>query len=98
LSHVYFFDDCIDCDVAAANCILNSDQSTSAIEACFATFDDCLLEFQCIPPNGNGMVGGTLIPIDTTAVLLAGAQMTAYWMIPIIVAGIGFAIVIARKF
>jgi len=47
----------------------------------------------------NGQpVGGTLIPIDKTAVLLAGAQMTAYWMIPVIVAGIGFAIVIARKF
>ncbi len=43
-------------------------------------------------------VGGILIPIDTTMVLLAGSQMTASWMIPVIVAGIGFAIVIARKF
>ncbi len=44
------------------------------------------------------VVGGTLLPIDTTAVLVAGTQVTAYWMIPIIVAGIGIAIVIARKF
>ncbi len=44
------------------------------------------------------LVGGSLVPIDTTSLLLAGTQMTASWMIPVIVAGIGIAIVIARKF
>ena len=43
-------------------------------------------------------VGGSLTPIDTTMVLVAGAQSISAWMIPVIVAGIGFAIVIARKF
>ena len=43
-------------------------------------------------------IGGTLIPIDKTSLLLVGAQMTAAWMIPVIIAGIGIAIVIARKF
>jgi len=43
-------------------------------------------------------VGGELIPLDTTMVLAAGAQYTAAWMIPVIVSGIGIAIVIARKF
>ncbi len=43
-------------------------------------------------------VGGEFIPLDTTMVLTAGAQYTAAWMIPVIVSGIGFAIVIARKF
>jgi len=43
-------------------------------------------------------VGGELIPLDTSALILAGAQMNAAWMIPVIVSGIGFAIVIARKF
>jgi len=43
------------------------------------------------------MVAGTLIPIDTTMVLLAGTHSTASWMIPVIVSGIGFAIIIARK-
>jgi len=38
-------------------------------------------------------VGGELIPIDTTMVLVAGTQMTAAWMIPVIVSGIGIAIV-----
>ncbi len=55
-----------------------------------------------VPDNGgmppSGTVGGKMIPIDSTMVLLAGTQMTAAWMIPVIVAGIGFAIVIARKF
>ncbi len=43
-------------------------------------------------------VGGDIIPLDTTMVLVAGSQNTAAWMIPVIVSGIGFAIVIARKF
>jgi len=42
-------------------------------------------------------VGGTMIPLDTTALLLAGAQMNAAWMIPVIVLAIGIGIVIARK-
>jgi len=43
-------------------------------------------------------VGGIFEGVDTTALLVAGAQMNAAWMIPVLVAGIGFAIVIARKF
>jgi len=43
-------------------------------------------------------VAGTVLQIDTTAVLVAGTQMTASWMIPVIVSGIGIGIVIARKF
>jgi len=43
-------------------------------------------------------VGGEIIPLDTTMVLVAGSQNTAAWMIPVIVSGIGIAIVIARKF
>ena len=49
--------------------------------------------------NGNGnTVGGELIPIDTTMVLLGATQTATAWMIPVIVAGIGIAIVVARKF
>ena len=43
-------------------------------------------------------VGGEIIPLDTTMVLVAGTHSVAAWMIPVIVSGIGFAIVIARKF
>ena len=45
----------------------------------------------------NLPVGGTSIPIDTTSLLLAGAQMTAYWLIPVIVAGAGIVLVFVRK-
>jgi len=44
------------------------------------------------------LVGGTILPIDSTSLILAGAQMTAAWMIPVIIAGVGIAIVITRKF
>jgi len=58
------------------------------------------------PPGTTGVfpdctpvaVGGEMIPLDTTMILLAGSQMTAAWILPVIVAGLGFAIVIARKF
>ncbi len=52
-------------------------------------------QVSCMPSTP---VGGELIPLDTTMILVAGAQHTAAWMIPVIVSGIGFAIVIARKF
>ena len=43
-------------------------------------------------------VGGEIIPLDTTMILVAGTQNIAAWMIPVIVSGIGIGIVIARKF
>jgi len=44
------------------------------------------------------VVGGILDAINTKAVVLAGAHLTASWLIPVIVAGIGIGFVIARKF
>jgi len=43
-------------------------------------------------------VGGEISPITTSALLLAGAQNSMAWMIPVIVSAIGIGIVIARKF
>jgi len=37
----------------------------------------------------NRAVGGTFIPIDTTALLLAGIQSSAIWMLPILVGATG---------
>ena len=42
-------------------------------------------------------VGGELIPLETTSLLLAGAQMTTAWLIPVLVAGSGFVLVIVRR-
>jgi len=43
-------------------------------------------------------VGGIFEGVDTTSLLVAGAQTNAAWMIPVIVSAIGIGIVIARKF
>jgi len=52
-----------------------------------------------VPPEVFPLaVGGEFIPLDSTMILVSGAQYTAAWMIPVIVSGIGIAIVIARKF
>ncbi len=58
----------------------------------YAIDDVSFTEVSCIG------VGGKMIPIYSTSLLLAGAQMNAAWMIPVILSGIGFAIVILRKF
>ena len=42
------------------------------------------------------MIGGEIIPIESTSLILAGAQ-TFSWMIPVIVAALGIAVFIARK-
>ena len=59
-------------------------------------FDGNLNGGICTTPT---MIGGTMIPIDSTALLLAGAQSTASWMIPVIVSaiGIGLAVFTLRK-
>jgi len=43
------------------------------------------------------VVGGEIIPIETTSLILAGTQ-TFSWMIPIVLSILGIGIVIARKF
>jgi len=43
------------------------------------------------------LIGGEIIPIETTALLLAGTQLTASWLIPVIIAGAGIVLVFVRK-
>jgi len=47
---------------------------------------------ECVP------VGGELIPLDTTSLILASTQTTFSWLIPITISVIGIAIVIATRF
>ncbi len=52
-----------------------------------------------VPPTAPlCAVGGYIIPVESTPVVLAGAQTSASWMIPVIISAIGIGIVIARKF
>jgi len=44
------------------------------------------------------VIGGQLLPLDTTALLLAGVQSVSMWMIPVVLSGIGIGIfVITRR-
>ncbi len=60
--------------------------------------EDIVLDF-----NGNLIfdppmaVGGKFLDVDKTALVLAGTQFTSSWVIPTLVAAIGFGLVIARK-
>jgi len=47
-----------------------------------------------IPPIEEPVVGGELLPIDTTALVIAGLQSSALWMVPTLgaVAGAGFGL------
>jgi len=42
-------------------------------------------------------IGGELLPIDTTALLLASVQINAIWMIPVLIGAAGISIVLVRK-
>ena len=46
--------------------------------------------------DANGVIGGDIIPIETTSLLLAGSQ-TFSWMIPVLLSGIGIGLVFLRR-
>jgi len=46
---------------------------------------------------GDPPIGGTMVPIDTTALLLAGAQSISMWMIPVAIAGVGVSIFVVIR-
>ena len=45
----------------------------------------------------SGLVGGTHLPIDTTALLLAGVQSISMWMIPVVLVGIGIGVFVIKR-
>jgi len=55
-------------------------------------------ESSIILPPPPEFIGGSIIPVDTTSLVLAGAKTTAAWMIPVVIAGIGIGLVVLRKF
>jgi len=42
-------------------------------------------------------IGGTMIPIDTTALLLASIQSISMWMIPVVAAGIAIGVFVIKR-
>ena len=51
-----------------------------------------------LPDCDIPLIAGSLTPMDTTMVLLAGTQVMLSWIIPVVVAAVGFGVVIARKY
>jgi len=45
----------------------------------------------------NAQVGGMPIPIDSTALILAGAQSISMWMIPVVIAGVGIGVFVIKR-
>ena len=74
-----------------ANGFPNVNQVTGLREACVFN-----VEFADAPNDPK--VGGEFLGVNTAALLIAGAQMNAAWILPVIVSAIGIGIVIARKF
>jgi len=56
---------------------------------------DLLCNLQLV--SMHNAIGGEISPITTSALLLAGAQNSMAWMIPLVVAAAGFGLVISRK-
>jgi len=53
----------------------------------------------CFESTKMGLtLGGTFVPMNNVSLMLAGAQMFGAWILPAIVASIGIAIVISRKY
>jgi len=81
---------CLARNVAAETpCDANGDKCTT---------DECDGQGTCVAGPSECVVGGEMIPIGTTSLILAGTQSAFSWMIPITVSAVGIAIVIARKF
>ena len=60
--------------------------------------EDVMNEIRNLIAKGYGgcYIGGEIIPIESTSLILAGAQ-TFSWMIPIVLSGIGIGLVFLRK-
>jgi len=56
------------------------------------------VEKLCVPALKTfPVVGGFVVPIDSSALLLAGVQSISMWMIPVVAAGIGIGIFIIKR-
>ncbi|HLC25079.1 MAG TPA: peroxidase family protein, partial [Nitrosopumilaceae archaeon] len=50
-----------------------------------------------VQPDNSQEIGGEIIPIETTTLLLAGAQTSAVWMVPLLAGAVGVAAIYIKK-
>jgi len=60
---------------------------------------NCIVDTFCdiFPDDPQCKIGGEFLPIDTTALLLAGLQSSAIWMLPVVLSGIGIGLFVASR-
>ncbi len=65
-----------------------------------ASSDINRLDKICLDVEKKTAIAGTLIPLESIAILLAGAHMSTAWILPALVAsaGVGYGIELARKY
>ena len=56
------------------------------------------LEKLCVPAlKSFPAIGGISIPMDTSALLLAGVSSISMWMIPVVIAGVGIGVFVIKR-
>jgi len=55
-----------------------------------------VLQFPTVPAPDNQIIGGEIIPIEQTSLLLAGAQSFS-WMIPVVLSIVGIGLFVASR-
>jgi len=63
----------------------------------FGAYNAALLNFAFSCSDDGAPVGGFNVPINTSALLLAGVQSISMWMIPVVVAGIGIGVFVIKR-
>jgi len=59
--------------------------------------EQCIVELHLDIETSHNLVGGIFEGVDTTSLLVAGAQMNASWMIPVIVSAAGIGLLIQAQ-
>jgi hypothetical protein len=55
------------------------------------------MTFDMRQPDNSQVIGGEIIQLDTTSLLLAGIQTSALWILPVILVGSGLAVFKLRR-
>jgi len=74
----------------ALSFIANNNEVTS-----IDTLDESSRGLTVIP--GSIIIGGELLSLDNSALLLAGAQSISMWMIPVVITGIGIGVFVIKR-
>ena len=64
---------------------------------CAPAFKACPTGTSGVLPDCSRLIAGSVTPIDSTMVFVAGAQVMLSWIVPVATVAAGFGIVIARK-